>query len=154
MTLTAWIYEEMKQSFHLIVALAASILHGQTVHAQEAVPLSDELFTWSWVMTDFAGRTDAEIVTPPTFFVFDRADGDVGGDTPCGDSWNAKVKIDLPAVTFSEVEAFYSDECPASRETIAILNALEAVSAARTTAEGLELITQDGERLILLKAGG
>ncbi|MDQ2065572.1 hypothetical protein Q9295_04250 [Xinfangfangia sp. CPCC 101601] len=144
----------MKQPLLLTIVLTASVFLGRAAHAQEAVPLSDELFTWSWVMTDYAGRTDVEIVTPPTFYVFDRADGDVGGDTPCGDSWNAKIAIDLPKVAFSEVEAFYSDECPASRNTIAILEALEAVVAARTSSEGLELIGQDGDRLILLNAGG
>lgn len=144
----------MKRPLILTAALATTILLGRAVQSQEAVALTDELFTWSWVITDYAGRSDAEIVTPATFYIFDRADRDVGGDTPCGDSWNAKIDIDLPAVTISEVEAFYSDECPAYRETIALLGALEAVSAARTTPDGLELIGSDGQRLILLNAGG
>lgn len=130
---------------------ACALILGSTAMAQEAVKLTDDLFTLPWVIAEFEGQSDAEFVTAPTFGMFES---DVGGDTPCGNSWNAKIDMDLPAVSITEVEAFYSDECPVYRDTIALLNALEQVSVARTGLDGLELIAPDGRRLMLLVAGG
>lgn len=144
----------MTHLMNLAVSGACAFLLSSAAVAQEAVPLTDELFTRSWVIADFEGRSDVEFVTPPTFYIFEIKDRDVGGDTPCGDSWNAKIDIDLPSVTITEVEAFYSDECPAYRDTMAIIKALEQVTAARTSTDGLELIASDGRRLMLLNAGG
>lgn len=135
-------------------SLTAAGLFAPMAQAQSAVPLTDELFTFAWVVTELEGQVEAPLITPATFYVFDLADGDVGGDTPCGNSWNAKIKIDLPQVSITDVEAFYSDECPAFRNTIALLEALEQVNSAQTSPEGLELLAEDGRRLLLLNAGG
>jgi len=139
---------------NLAASGACALFLGSTAMAQEAVKLTDELFTLPWVIAEFEGQSDAEFVTAPTLSMFEVKSRDVGGDTPCGNSWNAKIDMDLPAVSITEVEAFYSDECPVYRDTIALLNALEQVSVARTGLDGLELIAPDGRRLMLLVAGG
>lgn len=144
----------MIRLMNLAASGACAVLLGSAAVAQEAVPLTDELFTLPWVIADFEGQSDVEFVTAPTFNIAEITDRDVGGDTPCGHSWNAKIDLDLPAVSITEVEAFYSDACPAYRDTIALLNALEKVAAARTSTDGLELVDADGQRMMLLVAGG
>ena len=137
-----------------IAALTAAALVSSVALAQEAVPLTEDLFTHSWVIVNHEGQTSTEGSTAATLNVFDLQAGDVGGDTDCGYSWNAKINIDLPAVKFTDVDAFYTDECPAYRNTISLIAALERVTHAQTSPEGLELIDIDGQRLLLLNAGG
>lgn len=144
----------MIRLMNLAASGACAFLLGSAAFAQEGVPLTEELFTLPWVIADFEGQSDIEYVTPPTFGIFEIADRDVGGDTPCAHSWNGKIDLDLPAVTISEVEAFHSDECPADRDTMTLLKLFEQVAAARTGVDGLELVASDGRRLMLLVAGG
>lgn len=131
----------------------ASILPFSAV-AQQAVPLSDELFDYAWVVIDYEGQSDAPVIAPTTFYVFDRGDGDLGGQSPCDVDWNAKIEIDLPAVRITDVHGFNSDECPAFRDVNAFFAALEQVTQAQTSPEGLELLAEDGRRLLLMVAGG
>lgn len=143
----------MKRFATLSVAAAIGTCFG-TANAQEAVPLTPELFTYAWTVVEIEGQVDVEAVGPTTFFVADAQDRDVGGYTPCGDSWNGKIELDLPAVSFTDVDAFISDECPAYKNTVALIEALEKVTAAKTSPEGLEFLAEDGRRLLLLNAGG
>lgn len=122
--------------------------------AQEAVPLSPELFDLHWVAIDYEGWTEGVDLAPATLLVSDAEFGHVGGQTGCGTDWTAKVEIDLPRIVFTEVEAFYEDSCPAYRNTIALLEALENVTQAATTPEGLELRDENDRRLLLLVSGG
>ncbi|MBK1793340.1 hypothetical protein JHL21_02370 [Devosia sp. WQ 349] len=124
------------------------------VSAQEAVPLTDELFDLHWVAIEYEGKIEGVELAPTTLVVSDREFGHVGGQTGCETDWTAKVEIALPKVTFSEVEGFYEDSCPAYKNTIALLNALEQVSYAETSPEGLELKAEDGRRVMLMVAGG
>ncbi|MDN3712505.1 hypothetical protein QWZ10_13455 [Paracoccus cavernae] len=66
---------------NLAASGACAFLLGSAAFAQEAVPLTEELFTLPWVIADFEGRSDIEYVTPPTFGIFEVAERDVGGDT-------------------------------------------------------------------------
>lgn len=136
------------------VAILTMASFALPVNAQTAVPLTNELFDLSWVVVEYEGKGDSHGGGPATFFVADRKDGDVTGDTDCGTEWTAKMKIKLPLVSFSNVDAFISDECPAFRNTIAIMTALEKVRSAKTSGEGLEFLGADGKRLMLLVAGG
>ncbi|UNU43418.1 META domain-containing protein [Sphingopyxis sp. YF1] len=139
----------------LFAAATASALLALSAPAtaQTAVPLSRDLFDLSWVVIDFAGQTDAVgTMGAPTLTINDGRSAD--GQTPCATGWSGTVTMNLPALTISDVEAYYDDKCPLVRETIAFLDGLELVRSARTTDEGLELVSQDGTRLFLLSAGG
>ena len=139
----------------LFAAATASALLALSApaKAQDAVPMTRDLFDLSWVVVDFAGRTGAVgTMTVPTLTINDGRSAD--GQTPCATGWSGTVTMNLPALTISDVEAYYDDKCPLVRETIAFLDGLERVRSARTTAEGLELVSQDGIRLFLLNAGG
>lgn len=132
----------------LAIALSAAPI---VAFAQEAVPLTPELFELQWVAVEYDGKLDDVDLAPTTLHA---SDGHAGGQTACGNNWSAKIEIDLPSVKFSDVDAFYEDSCPAYRNTIALLNALEQVSYAQTTPEGLELRAEDDRVLLLLVAGG
>jgi hypothetical protein len=137
----------------LLMACAIACL-PLAVTAQEAVPLTAELFDLHWVIVDYEGRVDGVGEAPATLQIPDAEFADVGGQTECGYDWSGKIAVALPSVTFSDVEAFYEDSCPAYRNTIALLKALEQVSYAETGPEGLELRAADHRRLLLLVSGG
>jgi hypothetical protein len=122
--------------------------------AQQAVPLSTELFEMPWWIVEFEGAREDLPSEPSTLIVTDMAAGDVAGDSPCGNAWLAKIKLDLPKVTFSDVEGYYDQSCPGYKNMIALLNAFEQVSHATTSPDGLEFRAADNRRVMLLVAGG
>jgi hypothetical protein len=134
----------------LMVLAAAS---AGPAAAQQAVPLTEELFDYSWIVVDFPGRTDQVGVDGPVTFTRDGS-SKVIGRTPCGDGWNGKMVVNLPAISISDVESFYTNDCPLMRETVSFLDNMELVRKARTGPDGLELLSADGKRLFLLVAGG
>lgn len=121
--------------------------------AQQPVPLSEALLEQNWVVVDFPGRTEAVGVDGPVTFQRDGSSRIIGR-TPCGDGWNGKLVVNLPAISISDVESFYTNDCPLMRETVSFLDHMELVRSARTGPDGLELLSEKGERLFLLVAGG
>ncbi len=121
--------------------------------AQQSVPLTEALLNHSWTVVDFPGRTEQVGVDGPVTFERDGRNR-VIGRTPCGDGWNGKLVVNLPAIIISDVESFYTNDCPLMRETVSFLDNMELVRSARTGPEGLELLSATGKRLFLLVAGG
>ena len=138
----------------LMALVAASpMFMAAPAMAQTAVPLTEDLLSQSWVVVDFVGRTDQVGVDGPVTFERDGT-SKVIGRTPCGDGWNGKLKVNLPAISISDVESFYENSCPQMRETVSFLDNMELVRSARTGPDGLELLSAEGKRLFLLVAGG
>lgn len=134
-------------------APALMVMGAAPAAAQQAVPLTEQLLDYSWTVVDFPGRTEQVGVDGPVTFERDGSNR-VIGRTPCGEGWNGKLVVNLPAIRISDVESFYTNDCPLMRETVSFLDNMELVRKARTSPEGLELLSADGKRLFLLVAGG
>lgn len=134
-------------------APALMVIGAAPAAAQQAVPLTEQLLDYSWTVVDFPGRTEQVGVDGPVTLERDGSNR-VIGRTPCGEGWNGKLAVNLPAISISDVESFYTNDCPLMRETVSFLDNMELVRKARTSPEGLELLSADGKRLFLLVAGG
>lgn len=132
---------------------AALMMAAAPVSGQRAVPLTEALLSHSWVVVEFPGWTDQVGVDGPVTFERDGRSR-VVGMSPCGEGWMGTLSVNLPAISISDVESFYENSCPLMRETVSFLNNLELVRSARTSPEGLELLSAKGKRLFLLVAGG
>lgn len=130
-----------------LMILAA--LLPQVALAQEVTPQS---FEAQWVAVEFEGQTlDAAYDSPATLVT---SFSDIGGQTPCDTGWSGRVSFDWPKMKIEDVQSYYDDSCPAYKDTIAFLDALEKVDRVEAKPEGIELQSAEGKRLILLNAGG
>jgi len=141
--------------FRRFVSVLALSFAPAMASAQEAVPLTLDLFELPWWIVELDGAHEDQPGEPATLIITDLKAGTVVGDSPCGDAWTAKVKIDLPKVSFSNVQGEYDQaSCPGYKNTIAMLDALKKVTHASTSPDGLEFRGADNRRLMLLVAGG
>lgn len=130
----------------LTLGLAPSIAIGQ-----EAPPLSTELFERPWWIVEFEGLNDNDTqAAPPTFIVTDLKSGDVIGDSLCSKSWSGKIHLDLPKVSFSTLSTLDEKSCPSYKNTMALLKALEQVTYATTSPDGIEFRANNDRRVMML----
>ena len=120
--------------------------------AQEAVPLTYELFNMTWVVTEFEGQSPMKVALPMIWFEADKARGTL----PCGQDWSAVAHLsDLPAYRITEAMPLGKPTpCEDSANDDAFIKALELVTRVDTTPEGLGFFAEDGRRVILAVAGG
>lgn len=139
----------MRSKMFAVVGFMAALLPAQAM-AQQAVPLSSDLLQYSWVVTDFEGKQiDSELPT----FQMDDDNKMVIGQTQCGTDWNAYSKVNFPHIEISDVYSITTG-CDVAGEVNRFLMALEKADRFHTSAEGLELLDKDGNRIALMVAGG
>lgn len=131
-----------------ILAASLAFCLSATAHAQNVPLLSETLFETSWAVIGFEGTGGSDFVP-----IISLKGQEASGDTGCGTDWTSHVSVNLPAIRFTKVEGALKG-CDSPARASRFLEALRQVRSTRTSPDGLELLGQDGSRLLLLVAGG
>lgn len=136
----------------LFAAAALSLLTALPLAAQQAVPLTRDLFDLTWFVTEYEGM-GAEPGTLPTLsFTEDM----VSGTLNCEGTWNAEASLaSLPDYVITNPWAAPDRaSCDATAEEAVFLKAAGQVVRVDTTPDGLGFFAADGRRVLLAVAGG
>ncbi|RRH76209.1 META domain-containing protein [Falsigemmobacter faecalis] len=135
-----------------IAATALSLLTALPLAAQQAVPLSRDLFELTWFVTEYEGIS-AEPGSLPTLRFSDEM---ISGTLHCEGEWNAAASLaTLPDYQISSPWAAPDRAtCAEAAQEEVFLKAIAGVVRVDTTPEGLGFFAADGRRLVLAVAGG
>lgn len=136
----------------IIASAALCLLTALPLAAQQAVPLTRDLFDLTWFVTDYEGM-GAEIGAAPTLRFSDEM---ISGTLNCEGEWNAEASLALlPDYRISNPWAAPDRAgCEFSAQEEVFLKAMGQVVRVDTTPDGLGFFAADGRRLALAVAGG